>query len=62
MLLLRELAHLPPNLRPPSLVRMLDNASTRFGDSVWTFTEIGELRVLLTASANKRRAIRGEQT
>ena len=61
MLLLRELAHLPPNLRPPSLVRMLDDASTRFGDSAWEFTEIGELRVLLTASAHERRAIHYEQ-
>ena len=61
MLLLRTLAHLPPNLRPPSLVRMLDDASTRFGDSVWHFTAIGELRVLLAASPGERRAIRDEQ-
>ena len=61
MLLLRELAHLPPNLRPPSLVRMLDDASTRFGDSVWQFTTIGELRLLLAAGPDERRAIRDEQ-
>ena len=61
MLLLRELAHLPPNLRPPSLVRMLDDTSTRFGDSVWDFTEIGYLRASLTASPDERRAIRDEQ-
>ena len=61
MLLLRELVHLPPNLRPPSLVRMLDNASTRFGDSVWEFTEIGDLRASLAASPDERRAIHYEQ-
>ena len=61
MLLLRELAHLPLNLRPPSLVRMLDDASTRFGDSVWQFTAIGELRLLLAAGPDERRAIRDEQ-
>ena len=61
MLLLRSLAHLPPDLRPPSLVRMLDDASTRFGDSVWQFTAIGELRLLLAASPDERRAIRDEQ-
>ena len=61
MLLLRELAHLPPDLRPPSLERMLDDASTRFGGSVSTFTAIGDLRASLATSPDERRAIRDEQ-
>jgi len=61
MLLLRVLAHLPADQRPNSLAQMLNDASMRFGDSVWNFTEVGELRALLATGPDERRGIRDDQ-
>ncbi|MFA7295560.1 MAG: DUF4209 domain-containing protein [Dehalococcoidia bacterium] len=61
MLLLRVLVHLPADLRPTSLLGLLDDASTRFSDSVWDFTEVGDLRAVLAGGGDETRVIRNEQ-